>query len=68
MTTPRPCPFCGHRPVVETVTREGTRQTATMIRCVNGYCEVKPLLGPFWNSKENTIAIWNERRRTPKQP
>lgn len=66
MTEPKPCPFCGSRPAVEAVQREGCRIPAFAVRCTNGYCEIHPALGPFFNTRERTIAIWNIRRRKTK--
>ena len=60
----KPCPFCGAIPQIGSLHERGVdKMRAILIRCISVDCEIRPSLGPFWNSEENTIAIWNRRKR-----
>jgi hypothetical protein len=62
---PKPCPFCGNLPTIETVRRKSTRITATRVFCNYYMCGGKPDTGAIWTKESEVIRKWNERRRKP---
>jgi ssDNA-binding Zn-finger/Zn-ribbon topoisomerase 1 len=55
ITAPKPCPFCGHEPVL-TRSRQGSYHT---YHCDNDDCMVRPQA--LAETLEQARAIWDER-------
>lgn len=57
---PLPCPFCGHRGVIEQLHRSGD----WIATCGNGDCEFTTIGGPFEQVHE-ALKAWNTRPTKP---
>lgn len=57
---PKPCPFCGTMPYVESYTYDG-KWTQYKVECYDQYCPAQPTVDWHYMTEREAIEAWNRR-------
>lgn len=61
MSELKPCPFCGHKAILEDL----DCNPRFFVKCSNRYCGVEQ--APLYMSKASAIKAWNRRKKNDER-